>query len=653
MGPKAPAANRVALFLLVAIAVLFLGAGAPAWAAGPRAGRSAKPVTPAASVKAPAKPAAKPVARAVAAAAVPTDYNAVTPCRVFDTRNPGSGGPFMGGNNAGNPRRIQVAGTCGVPANAKVVSLNVAVASFTASGYVNLYPDLSPPSDPAGSFAFSFDSSVPLPYVPAKSDIMLVSLAADGSLGAFARIPDQETLRLVLDVYGYYADSLPVAVDDAYSASKDTPLSVAAATGVTSNDTLNGGAIASYGAATGAEQATIGTATPTSAGGSVTLNANGSFSYTPPAGFLGDDTFKYIIQNSSGTSTATVTISVGKVAQTITFTSTAPAGATVGGTTYTVTATASSGLPVALTIDASASTVCSISGSTVSFTGIGTCVIDANQIGDATYATAAQVQQSLPVDKGDQTISFTSTAPAGATVGGPTYNVTATSTSGLTVALTVDASASAVCSISGSTVSFLSVGTCVIDANQAGDASYNAAPQAQQSDPVAKGDQTITFTSTAPAGAKVGGPTYTVTATASSGLPVTLTIDAAASSVCTISGSTSGSTVSFIGAGTCVIDANQAGNADYNAAPQVQQSDPVAKGDQTITFTSTAPAGAKAGGPTYTVTATASSGLPVTLTIDAAASSVCTISGSTSGSTVSFIGAGTCVIDANQAGDAS
>jgi len=38
-----------------------------------------------------------------------------------------------------------------------------------------------------------------------------------------------------------------------------------------------------------------------------------------------------------------------------------------------------------------------------------------------------------------------------------------------------------------------------------------------------------------------------------------------------------------------VINANQAGNANYNAAPQVQQSFAVGKGNQTITFTSTAP----------------------------------------------------------------
>ncbi len=141
------------------------------------------------------------------------------------------------------------------------------------------------------------------------------------------------------------------------------------------------------------------------------------------------------------------------------------------------------------TIDASASTVCSIAGSTVSFIGVGTCVINANQAGNANYAAAPQVQQSFAVGKGTQTISFTSTAPVGATVGGTTYIVTAAaSTSGLPVTFTIDASASTVCSIAGSTVSFIGAGTCVINANQAGNANYAPAPQVQQSFPVGKGD---------------------------------------------------------------------------------------------------------------------------------------------------------------------
>jgi hypothetical protein len=335
---------------------------------------------------------------------------------------------------------------------------------------------------------------------------------------------------------------------------------------------------------------------------------------------------------------------VNQASQTITFTSTAPVGAVVGGTTYTVAATASSGLTVALTIDASAAGVCSLAGSTVSFIGVGNCVIDANQAGDANYTTAPQVQQSFAVGQGSQAITFTSTAPVAAAVGGATYAVTATGgASGNPVVFTIDAAATSVCSIAGSTVSFIGVGTCVIDANQAGNANYTAAPQAQQSFAVAKGSQTITFTSTAPTNAVVAGPTYAVTATASSGLPVILTIDASATSVCSLTGSM----VSFTASGTCVIDANQAGDADYNAAAQAQQSFAVSKNDQTITFTSTAPVGAVVAGAPYTVTATASSGLTVVLTIDASAASVCSIAGST----VSFSGAGNCVIDANQAGD--
>ena len=80
--------------------------------------------------------------------------------------------------------------------------------------------------------------------------------------------------------------------------------------------------------------------------------------------------------------------------------------------------------------------------------------------------------------------------------------------------------------------------------------------------------QTINFTSPAPSNATVGGATYTPTATATSGLPVDFTIDATASSVCTMNAGE----VSFIATGTCVINANQAGNENYQPAPQVQQS---------------------------------------------------------------------------------
>ena len=338
-----------------------------------------------------------------------------------------------------------------------------------------------------------------------------------------------------------------------------------------------------------------------------------------------------------------------KGAQTITFTSTPPSSAAVGGPAYTVVATGGpSGNPVTFTIDPTSGSVCTISGPTVSFTGAGTCTIDANQAGSSEYRRARLAQQSFAVGRGAQTITFTSTPPSSATVGGPTYNVTATGgPSGNPLTFTIDPTSGSVCTISGSTVSFIGAGRCTIDANQAGNANYEPAPQAQQPFAAGTGAQTITFTSAPPSSATVGGPTYTVLATGGeSKNPVTFTIDPASSSVCTISGAT----VSFVGMGTCTIDANQAGDSKYAPAPQAQQSFAVGRGAQTITFTSAPPSSAAVGGPAYTVVATGGeSKNPVTFTIDPASSSVCTISGSK----VSFIGTGTCTIDANQAGNAN
>jgi hypothetical protein len=260
--------------------------------------------------------------------------------------------------------------------------------------------------------------------------------------------------------------------------------------------------------------------------------------------------------------------------------------------------------------------------------------------------TATSEARTVEVTKLTQTIAFTSTAPNNATVGGATYTVTATGGgSGNPVTFTIDAISKSICSIAGKTVSFTAAGTCKIDANQAGNGSYEAAPQAQQSFSVGKGSQTIAFTSTAPTNAIVGGASYSVAATAGSGLTVSFSIDASATSVCSIS---AGNTVSFQAAGTCKIDANQPGNANWNPAPQAQQSFTVGKGEQTIAFTSTAPTEARIGG-TYTPTAKASSELPVTLTVDASSSAVCSIAGGV----VSFKAAGTCRIDANQAGNSN
>jgi predicted Abi (CAAX) family protease len=59
-------------------------------------------------------------------------------------------------------------------------------------------------------------------------------------------------------------------------------------------------------------------------------------------------------------------------------------------------------LPVTLTVAGASSAVCSITSggtgsATVSYNAAGSCVIDGNQAGNATYAAAAQKTQKLTI----------------------------------------------------------------------------------------------------------------------------------------------------------------------------------------------------------------------------------------------------------------
>lgn len=353
--------------------------------------------------------------------------------------------------------------------------------------------------------------------------------------------------------------------------------------------------------------------------------------------------------------TAQQAIPVDRAPQAVSFVSPPPGSATAGSTAYTVTAAATSGLPVSIAVAQSSASVCAISGATVTAIDAGTCTIEANQPGDETFHPAAQVLQSFAVGSpapslSDQTINFTSTPPAAATVGAPGYAVAATASSGLGVTFSVSAGSAGVCSVSGSAVTLLGAGTCTILADQAGAAGYHPAPQAQQSFSIGRASQAISFGSMPPVPAAVGGPDYVVAAAAGSGLPVTFAAAPASAGICTVSGSN----VSLSGAGTCTIVASQSGNAVYDPADPVQQSFTVGPGaptlsPQTINFTSSAPGTAVVGGPAYTVAATASSGLAVVFTIAPASAGVCTVSGAT----VSLVGVGTCTINASQVGNAS
>jgi hypothetical protein len=243
-------------------------------------------------------------------------------------------------------------------------------------------------------------------------------------------------------------------------------------------------------------------------------------------------------------------------AQSISFT--APATPVAYTTTpITLSATASSGLPVTFSVLSGPATV---SGSTLTLTGVGTVVVAADQAGNTTYSAATEVTQNIVVNLASQTISFTApTTPV-------TYNNTpialsATASSGLAVTFTVVSGPAA---ISGSSLTISGVGAIVIAANQTGNTTYSAAPQVTQSIVVNQASQTITFTAPASPIAYSATPIM-LSATASSGLAVTFTVTSGPATV-------SGSSLMLTGTGTVVVTANQTGNASYAAASPVLQS---------------------------------------------------------------------------------
>ena len=91
----------------------------------------------------------------------------------------------------------------------------------------------------------------------------------------------------------------PVAVNDSYQVAANKSLAVNSTTGVLSNDSDPDGDPLNANLSTG------------SSNGTVSLSANGGFTYTPNANFVGDDFFTYRASDGLANSNlATVTITV-------------------------------------------------------------------------------------------------------------------------------------------------------------------------------------------------------------------------------------------------------------------------------------------------------------------------------------------------------
>jgi autotransporter family porin len=117
----------------------------------------------------------------------------LTPCRILDTRNPNGpyGGPAL---LAQSTRFFIIAGQCGIPADGKVVSLNLTVVNATALGDLRLFP---------GSSAPPLAATINFRAGQVRANNATVGLSATGVLSV---LDDQPigSVDIIMDTNGYY-----------------------------------------------------------------------------------------------------------------------------------------------------------------------------------------------------------------------------------------------------------------------------------------------------------------------------------------------------------------------------------------------------------------------------------------------------------------
>ena len=142
-------------------------------------------------------------------------------------------------------------------------------------------------------------------------------------------------------------------------------------------------------------------------------------------------------------------------------------------------ATSNSGLAVAY--GSTTPTVCTVTGTTVGVAAAGNCTLTANQPGNASWSAAAQQTQTLAIARASQTLTFPAQTSGSRTFApGSTFAITPPATSvtpNSGQSIVYSSLATAVCTVSGSTVTMVAAGGCNVAANQVGNANYNAATQ--------------------------------------------------------------------------------------------------------------------------------------------------------------------------------
>jgi hypothetical protein len=116
------------------------------------------------------------------------DFFTLTPCRLLDTR---SGAALA----SGSVTTLTAQGSCGIPATARALALNVTIVSPTGGGHIILYPsDQAQP--PTSTLNFSAGQL--------RANNTVLALGADGALKITPVITGNGTVHVLIDVAGYF-----------------------------------------------------------------------------------------------------------------------------------------------------------------------------------------------------------------------------------------------------------------------------------------------------------------------------------------------------------------------------------------------------------------------------------------------------------------
>ncbi|MFM5903611.1 MAG: IPT/TIG domain-containing protein [Microbacteriaceae bacterium] len=286
-----------------------------------------------------------------------------------------------------------------------------------------------------------------------------------------------------------------------------------------------------------------------------------SLEVTVPTGTTGTASITLVYSAGTVTAGSYKYLGATKLAQAVTLNAgatTANIGDTARTLSATVAITGETATP-SLTFSSTTTSICTVAGTTLNFVAKGTCTVKAVQAASA-WAAEGVATATITVAGKVQTVTITAPTTAEKIIG-TSYQLKATSSSGLALAYASNNASNCSVSSTGSVKNLVAT-TCVITVSQAGNGTW-AAASAQVTYTVTKKVQTVTVAAPSAPEKLVSVEGVFLYGSATSG--GALTYSFSTPTICN-KGTYVANHVLNIKAGTCTIVVSQAGNATWAAS---------------------------------------------------------------------------------------